>query len=266
MLGGMSWYSTALYYELINEGIQQHLGGLHSAKIIMSSVDFAEIEQLQHQGDWDRVGKKLADHALKLQQAGADFLLICTNTMHISVPMIEQTIDIPILHIADATADAILQQGHKTTGLLGTRFTIQMDYYKSRLQQKGLKVLTPDEDACNRINDVIFNELCYGEIKHSSRQDYLGFIDKLSSEGAECVIEGCTEITLLVKQADTKIKLFDTTAIHAEAAVKYALTEQTGTQNVPVQQVLLLTRLMYIHLRIRNRNTSLIKLQLNRFI
>ena len=223
LLGGMSWHSTALYYELINEGIQKHQGGLHSAKIIMSSVNFAEIEALQSQGDWDTLGNILAEHALKLQQAGADFLLICTNTMHISVPIIEQAIKIPILHIADATADAILQQGYKTTGLLGTRFTMQMDYYKSRLQQKGLTVLVPDEKACNRINDVIFAELCYGEVKHNSRQDYLGFIDKLSADGAECVIEGCTEITLLVKQADTKIKLFDTTAIHAQAAVNFAL-------------------------------------------
>ena len=225
LLGGMSWHSTALYYELINEGIQKHLGGLHSAKILMSSVDFADIETLQSQGDWDILGSMLAEHALNLQRAGADFLLICTNTMHISVPIIEQVIDIPVLHIADATADTILQQGYNTTGLLGTRFTMQMDYYKSRLQQRGLNVLVPDENACNRINDVIFTELCYGDIKDNSRQDYLGFIDKLSSKGAECVIEGCTEITLLVKQTDTKTKLFDTTTIHAEAAVKYALTK-----------------------------------------
>ncbi len=225
MLGGMSWHSTALYYELINKGIQQKLGGLHSAKIIMASVDFAEIETLQGNGDWDRAGEILAEQALKLQQAGADFLLICTNTMHISVPQIEQSIHIPVLHIADATADTILQQGFTTTGLLGTRFTMQMDYYKSRLQIKGLSVLIPGENACNRINEVIFNELCYGDIRDKSRLDYLDIIDKLNNDGAECVIEGCTEITLLLKQSDTKIKLFDTTAIHAQAAVNFALTK-----------------------------------------
>lgn len=223
MLGGMSWHSTALYYELINEGIQQRLGGLHSAKIIIASVDFAEIETLQRHGDWDKAGEILAEHALKLQQAGADFILICTNTMHISAPIIQQFISIPILHIADATAEAILQQGYTTTGLLGTRFTMQMDYYKSRLQQQGLKVLVPDEDDCNTVNGVIFKELCYGKVNNNSRKEYLEIIDKLSNEGAECVIEGCTEITLLVKQTDTKIKLFDTTAIHAEAAVNFAL-------------------------------------------
>ncbi|MCP4074834.1 MAG: aspartate/glutamate racemase family protein [Gammaproteobacteria bacterium] len=223
MLGGMSWHSTALYYELINEGIQQRLGGLHSAKIIMASIDFAEIETLQRHGDWNNAGKILAEHALTLQQSGADFILICTNTMHISAPIIQQLISIPVLHIADTTATTILQQGFTTTGLLGTRFTMQMDYYKSRLQQQGLNVLVPDEDDCNRINDVIFEELCFGKIISNSRQDYLDIIDKLSRQGAQCVIEGCTEITLLVKQSDTKIKLFDTTAIHAQAAVDFAL-------------------------------------------
>jgi len=223
MLGGMSWHSTALYYELINKGIQQRLGGLHSAKIIMSSIDFAEIELLQSSGEWDEAGEILARQAIKLQHAGANFILICTNTMHISVPHIEQLIDIPILHIADATADEILRAGFNTTGLLGTRFTMQMDYFKSRLQHKGLEVLVPDEDACTIVNDVIFNELCYGNIKDNSRHAYLNIIDELSNKGAECVIEGCTEITLLVKQSDTGIKLFDTTAIHAQAAVDYAL-------------------------------------------
>ncbi|MBT3204889.1 MAG: aspartate/glutamate racemase family protein [Gammaproteobacteria bacterium] len=225
MLGGMSWHSTALYYELINKGVQQKIGGLHSAKIIMASIDFAEIETLQRNGNWDRAGEILAEHSLKLQQAGADFLLICTNTMHISAPIIQQLINIPLLHIADATAKVILRQGYKTTGLLGTRFTMQMDYYKSRLQQQGLKVVVPDEKECDRVNDVIFDELCYGTIKDNSRIDYLNIINKLAKNGAECVIEGCTEITLLVKQVDTKIKLFDTTAIHADAAVNFALAE-----------------------------------------
>lgn len=223
MLGGMSWHSTALYYQLINEGIQQRLGGLHSAKIVLSSVDFAEIEALQSQGEWNKLGEILAQAALKLQHAGADFLLICTNTMHISVPIIERAISIPILHIADATAEEILRQDIQTTGLLGTRFTMQMDYYKSRLEDKGLQVVVPDDESCKQINDVIFNELCFGKIQQNSKLDYLKIIDDLEKEGAECVIEGCTEITLLVKQADTQVQLFDTTAIHAQAAVNFAL-------------------------------------------
>jgi len=225
LLGGMSWHSTALYYELINEGVQQQLGGLHSAKILMASVDFAEIEKLQRSGDWDRAGTILADLTRKLERAGADFIVIGTNTMHISAAAIEQAVNIPLLHIADATADALLKQGHKTCGLLGTRFTMQMDYYKSRLVNKGLSVLVPEEQDIDRVNEVIFDELCYGNIQQSSRSDYLDIIDQLSNKGAECVIEGCTEITLLVKQSDTAIKLFDTTAIHAQAAVDYALTE-----------------------------------------
>ncbi len=223
MLGGMSWHSTALYYELINKRIQQHLGDLNSAKIIMSSVNFAEIAQLQSQGNWDTAGEILAQHAVKLQAAGADFLLICTNTMHISAPIIEQSINIPLLHIADATANEILRQGYHTTGLLGTKFTMQMDYYKSRLVNKGLNVLIPDDTSCDEINNVIFDELCYGNIQENSKHNYLKIINELSDRGAQCIIEGCTEITLLVKQNDTKIKLFDTTAIHAEAAVKLAL-------------------------------------------
>lgn len=223
MLGGMSWHSTALYYELINKGIQQQLGGLHSAKIILSSIDFAEIEALQSRGEWDQLGEILAQAALNLQHAGADFLLICTNTMHISVPIIEHRINIPILHIADATANKILSHGIQTTGLLGTRFTMQMDYYRSRLEEKGLRVLVPGDDACLRIDDVIFNELCYGKIQQNSKLDYLKIIESLEQEGAECVIEGCTEITLLVQQDDTQVKLFDTTAIHAQAAVDFAI-------------------------------------------
>lgn len=225
LLGGMTWHSTALYYQLINEGIQKHLGGLHSARILMASLEFAELERLQRDGEWDKAGQILVDFASKLEQAGADFIVICTNTMHISAPLIEQAINIPLLHIADATADTILKQGYTSTGLLGTRYTMQMDYYKSRLQQKGLKVLVPDEKGQIRVNDVIFDELCYGDIRDDSRNDYLTIIDRLSNNGAECVIQGCTEITLLVKQPDTNIRLFDTTAIHAQVAVEFALDE-----------------------------------------
>lgn len=225
MIGGMSWHSTALYYKLINEGIQQKLGGLHSASIVMVSVNFAEIEDLQRQGQWEQACNILIDVAIKLEKAGADFLLICTNTMHICSQAIEQAIDIPLLHIADATADRILQQGIKTAGLLGTAYTMQMDYFTSRLQQRGLKVLVPDEGHVKRIDNVIFNELCFGKIRDESREEYLSVILDLYNKGAECIIEGCTEITLLVNQQHTGVKLFDTTAIHTEAAVEYALSE-----------------------------------------
>lgn len=223
LLGGMTWHSTAPYYQLINDGIQKRLGGLHSARILMASVEFAEIEKLQRDGEWDKAGQILVDFARKLERAGADFIVICTNTMHISAPLIEQAVDIPLLHIADATADAIVQQGYISTGLLGTRYTMQMDYYKSHLLQKGLTVLVPDEKGIARVDQVIFDELCYGKIQQNSRCEYIEIINDLSNKGAECVIQGCTEITLLVKQTDTPVKLFDTTAIHAEAVVNFAL-------------------------------------------
>ncbi len=225
LIGGMSWHSSAEYYRLINEGIQQKLGGLHSARIILYSVEFAEIHRLQHSDNWDAAGAILADAAQKLQGAGADFLLIGTNTMHICAPQVEAAIDIPLLHIADATADAILAQGIRKVGLLGTAFTMQMDYYKSRLIDKGLEVIVPDDEGCERVNRVIFDELCFGDIREDSRQQYLQIIDDLSDRGAECVIEGCTEISLLVKQADTAVQLFDTTTLHAQAAVELALAE-----------------------------------------
>ena len=223
LLGGMSWHSTELYYRKLNEGVQQRLGGLHSARILLSSVDFAVIEQLQRQDDWDRLGVLLTDEAVKLQHAGADFLVIGTNTMHISAPVIERSLDIPILHIADATAEAILAAGFHNAGLLGTRFTMQMDYYRERLERKGLRVLVPDDGDCRRVDEVIFNELCFGNINVQSRQDYLAIIDDLVDKGAECIIEGCTEITLLVEPQHTTIPLFDTTTIHANAAVDFAL-------------------------------------------
>ncbi len=225
LLGGMSWHSTELYYRLINEGVQQQLGGLHSARILMSSVDFDAIAQLQRAGDWQQAGEILAGEALKLQNAGADFLVIGTNTMHISVPIIAAHINMPILHIADATADAIISAGYRCTGLLGTRFTMQMDYYSARLEAKGLQVLTPDDAACQRINNVIFDELCFGQTLDASREFYLQEINRLTKKGAECIIAGCTEITLLVKPEHTQMPLFDTTAIHAAAAVDLALSD-----------------------------------------
>jgi aspartate racemase len=225
LLGGMSWHSTELYYRLLNEGVQQRLGGLHSALILMSSVEFAEIARLQREGDWDRANAILAVEAARLEHAGADFLLIATNTMHIAVPSIEACCKLPILHIADATARAIFDAGLQRVGLLGTRFTMQQDYYRSRLEKAGLEVLVPDDPACQRINDVIFEELCFGQTLDDSRAFYLEEIDRLVKKGAECVIEGCTEITLLVTPEHTTVPLFDTTAIHAAAAVELALQE-----------------------------------------
>ncbi len=226
LIGGMSWHSSAEYYRLINEGIQQKLGGLHSAKIILYSIEFDEIHRLQHAGEWDQAGAILAGAAQRLQSAGADFILIGTNTMHICAPQVEAAVDIPLLHIADATADAILQQGIHKVGLLGTAFTMQMDYYKSRLIDKGLDVIVPDDKGCELVNGVIFDELCFGDIRDLSRRQYLQIIDELTTQGAQGVIEGCTEISLLVKQSDTAVRLFDTTTIHAQAAVDFALSNQ----------------------------------------
>jgi aspartate racemase len=230
LLGGMSWHSSALYYRLLNEGIQQRLGGLHSAKILMSSFDFEEIAALQRKNAWHEAGEVLAQQALKLQQAGADFLLIATNTMHMSVPIIRQYIRIPILHIAAATAKVIINQNYHSAGLLGTRFTMQMDYYKQHLEDQGIEVLIPDDEGCAYVDNVIFSELCHGKIKPSSRRDYLQIIDDLVDKGAECIIAGCTEITLLVKQKHTQIPLLDTTAIHAQAAVDFALADDQTIQ------------------------------------
>ncbi len=223
LLGGMSWESTVLYYRLINEGVKAKLGGLHSAKIAMVSVNFHEIEQLQHQGNWDEAGNRLATAAQQIQAAGADFLLICTNTMHKVADQIQQTIDIPLLHLADATASRIVSRGISTVGLLGTRFTMEQDFYRGRLEQHGLTVVTPSPTQMDDVHRIIYDELCLGKVYELSRQKYLEVIDDMQAHGAEAVIEGCTEITLLVKQSHTSVPLFDTTAIHAEEAVALAL-------------------------------------------
>lgn len=224
LLGGMSWESTASYYAMINQGVKNELGGLHSAKLVLNSVDFAEIEKLQHAGNWACTAKMLTKAAVGVQAAGADFLLICTNTMHKVAPQIESVINIPLLHIADATADKLLESGIECVGLLGTRFTMEQDFYISRLEAKGIKVLVPDEAGRERVHQVIYQELCLGQIWDDSRNDYLAIMDKLVAQGAQGVILGCTEIGLLVQQSDTNTPLFDTTAIHAEAAVKLALS------------------------------------------
>lgn len=225
LLGGMSWESTALYYRHINQGVKMRLGGLHSAKIVLYSVDFHEVEALQHRGDWDAAGTLLAEAAQALQAAGADFLVLCTNTMHKVVPIIEAAIAMPILHIADATAAAIKAQGLQTVGLLGTQFTMEQAFYKDRLiQRHGLQVLTPEASERGTIHRVIYEELCLGQVKPTSRNDYLKIIEHLQNDGAEGIIAGCTEITMLIQPADLAIPLLDTTAIHAAAAVDWALT------------------------------------------
>lgn len=223
LLGGMSWESSELYYRWINEETKRLLGGLHSAPIAMVSVDFQEIETLQHKGDWAAAGAILAQKAQNVEAAGADFLLICTNTMHNVAAHVEAAISIPLLHIADATADRIQQAGIHTVGLLGTRFTMEQDFYKGRLEQKGLSVRIPSEEDREIVHRIIYGELCLGQIRDSSRQEYLRIIDQLHAAGAQGVIEGCTEIVMLVQQEHTRVPLFDTTAIHARQAVAEAL-------------------------------------------
>lgn len=225
MLGGMSWESTVSYYKAINEGVKQALGGLHSAKIALYSVNFEEIEKLQRVGDWDQAGIILGEAAKSIQAGGADFLLICTNTMHKVLPQIEEKIDIPVLHIADATANKLIEDGISKVGLLGTAFTMEQDFYKRRISEKfGIEVIVPEHEEREVVHRVIYDELCQGQILSESREQYINIIDNLRRAGAEAVILGCTEIALLVEQQHTQVKLYDTTKIHAEEAVKLALS------------------------------------------
>ncbi len=227
LIGGMSWESTVGYYRAINEGVKDALGGLHSAKVVLYSVDFDPIEKLQHEGDWDGTAEILSAAALSVQTAGADFLLICTNTMHKVAPQIEQAVHIPVLHIADATAEVLIENGVKKVGLLGTGFTMEHDFYKGRLHRKyGLDVLVPHTSDRRIVHDIIYQELCLGRITAESRVEYLRIIENLANEGAEGVILGCTEIGMLVNQSDTEIPLYDTTAIHAKQAVAYAISQE----------------------------------------
>lgn len=224
LLGGMSWESTVGYYRAINEGVKNALGGLHSAKIAMYSVDFEPIEKLQQEGDWEGSARILSEAALRIQSAGADFLIICTNTMHKVAPQIENAITIPLLHIADATAEVLVRNNIKKVGLLGTAFTMEQDFYKGRLSNKyGINVLVPNEEDREIVHRIIYQELCLGKIQADSKAEYLRIIDSLANQGAEAVILGCTEIGMLVTHGDTNVKLFDTTAIHAEKAVEYAI-------------------------------------------
>lgn len=224
LIGGMSWKSTVPYYRLINETIKERLGGLHSAKVILYSVDFHEVEQLQRAGDWETAGVLLANAARSLEAAGADFLVLCTNTMHKVAPSIETAVAIPLFHIADPTATEVKRAGHATVGLLGTRFTMEEPFYRDRLRERhGLRVIVPNAEERDSIHRIIYDELCLGVVLPESRREFQRVIAGLASQGAEAIILGCTEISLLVSQQDTKFPLFDTTAIHARAAAEAAL-------------------------------------------
>jgi len=226
LIGGMSWESTQLYYRQINQGIRQQLGGLHSAQILLHSVDFAPIEALQHAGDWDATAKILSQVARSLEAGGADFFLICANTMHKVADKVEKAVNIPLLHITDATARVLLADKVSRIGLLGTAFTMEQSFYKGRLsQQHGIEVLVPDARDRETVHNIIYQELCLGMVKPASKKTCLQIIERLQRRGVEGVILGCTEICMLVDQADTSIKLYDTTAIHAEQAVDYALRD-----------------------------------------
>lgn len=224
LIGGMSWESSLEYYRILNESVKHRLGGFHSAECVMYSVDFEEIEKLQHQDDWEALGRVMIDVAQKVERAGADFLVICTNTMHQVAEEVQESVRIPLLHIVDVTADAIKITGQSKVGLLGTKFTMERDFYKKRLLQKhNIEVIIPDDSDREEVHRILYSELCLGEIKASSRETFRTVIQKLISRGAQAVILGCTEIPLIVKQPDYEIPLYDTTTLHAEAAVAFAL-------------------------------------------
>lgn len=226
LIGGMSWESTVPYYRVVNETVKERLGGLHSAKVILYSVDFAEVERMQRSGDWLAAGRLLAHAARSLQTAGADFLVLCTNTMHKVAPAITEAVTIPLLHIADPTARAIKAAGHRTVALLGTRFTMEQPFYKERLvEDHDLAVLVPNEEDRSVVHQIIYEELCLGKVLPSSRDEYRRIIATLAVAGAEAIILGCTEIPLLVGQQDSPVPLFDTTYIHARSAAEHALSD-----------------------------------------
>jgi aspartate racemase len=224
IIGGMSWESSAEYYRLINQEVNRKLGGLHSAEILMFSVDFEEIEELQHSARWEEATKIMVDAARRLERGGADFLVIATNTMHRMADDVQNSVRIPLLHIADATGDRIKEEGFKKVGLLGTIYTMEQDFYKGRLIHRyGLEVSVPANEDRKLVNDIIYTELCLGKINQSSKQNFVRIINGLAANGAQAVILGCTEISLLVQQNDVKVPLFDTTLIHAQTAVAQAL-------------------------------------------
>jgi len=227
LIGGMSWESSLLYYQIINQTVKEKLGGHHSAKSLLYSVDFEEIKTLQHEGKWAEATEIMIEIARKLEISGADCIVICTNTMHKMAEEIEDAISIPLLHIADATAKLIVNDGRKKVALLGTAFTMEQDFYKGRLiEQFGLDVVVPTPEDCKIIHDIIYEELCLGLMKEKSKQAYLEIIDKLITQGAEAVILGCTEITLLISQEDCRVPVYDTTKIHAENSVEFSLHKE----------------------------------------
>jgi aspartate racemase len=224
LIGGMSWESSIHYYQIINQQIKEILGGVHSCKSLMYSVDFGEISKLQHNGDWDKLGEMMIDAALRLEKGGADFIVLCTNTMHKLAPEIEKSINIPLLHIADVTADVVKHSQIKRVALLGTKFTMEQDFIKDRLLlRNGIETIIPNKVQRNIIHTIIYEELVKGIVNEKSKKIYLEIIDDLVSKGAEGIILGCTEIGLLIKKDDTKILLFDTTEIHAKKAVELAM-------------------------------------------
>lgn len=225
IIGGMSWESSLEYYRLLNEGVKARLGGLHSAKLLMDSLDFHPIEVLQHQGDWETLGGILASSAVRLETAGADLILLATNTMHKVAPEIERSVRIPLIHIADAAASAIKALRIEKVGLLGTKFTMEQDFYHERLASHGIETVIPGPDDREIVHHVIYNELCLGKIEDASRNEFLRIIDKLVQAGAGGVVLGCTEIPLLVHQEHVDIPIFDTTKLHVEAALDFALQE-----------------------------------------
>ncbi|MEE6450311.1 aspartate/glutamate racemase family protein [Gottfriedia acidiceleris] len=228
LIGGMSWESSLLYYQIMNESVKEKLGGHHSAKSLLYSVDFQEIKTLQFEDRWDELTKIMIEIAKKLETSGADCLVICTNTMHKMAKDVEESVKIPLLHIADATAKEIVKNGIKKVALLGTAFTMEHDFYKGRLiEQFGLDVIVPNEAERKLIHTIIYEELCLGIVKEESKQIYLNIIDHLIERGAEAVILGCTEITMLISQENCSIPIFDTTRIHAESAVDFALGMQS---------------------------------------
>jgi len=225
LIGGMSWESSAVYYNLINKKVKEIMGGFHSCKNIMVTVDFAEVEKLQHLNDWNGLGKMMVTSAKQLEAAGADFIILCTNTLHLCAPAIVENISVPFLHIAEATGLEIQTQGFKKVALLGTKFTMEKDFYKTYISGKyGIEVLIPEEEERNEIHRTIYEELVQGQIKIESRENFKQIIARLAKKGAEGVILGCTEIPLLISDSDVNIPVFDTTTIHAEKAVEWALT------------------------------------------
>lgn len=226
LLGGMSWESTVTYYQIINETIKEKLGGLHSARILLYSVDFAEIEKCQSEGDWEKSADILSEAARNLEKAGADFIVICTNTMHKVAPEIQDRIHVPVMHIAEATAEVLKENQITKVALLGTKYTMTQDFYKKKLEKNGITVLIPDEKSIEIVNRVIYDELCLGMISSGSREQYLKIIDALALKGAQGVILGCTEIGLLVHQEDTSLPVFDTTQIHARKAALASIDQE----------------------------------------